>query len=79
MDVCECDLMDVHAHSKFSDKYRYILSVINVFSTFLHLVSLKSNREPSWRPKFGLYSMTLNILNEDGDLPGCAQIRAKHF
>ena len=41
MDVCECDLVDVRALGRFNDNYKYILSVIDVFSKFLHLVSLR--------------------------------------
>jgi len=32
MDVWECDLFDVEAFTKYNDNYRYILSVIDVFS-----------------------------------------------
>ena len=42
MDVWECDLVDVRALGRFNDNYKYILSVIDVFSKFLHLVPLKS-------------------------------------
>jgi len=38
MDVWECDLVDVQALAKFNDKYKYILSVIDVFSKFLYLI-----------------------------------------
>jgi len=40
-DIWECDLFDVRALGKFND-YKYILSVIDVFSEFLHLVPLRS-------------------------------------
>ena len=42
MDVWECDLADDKALGRFNDNYKYILSVIDVFSKFLHLVPLKS-------------------------------------
>ena len=42
MDVWEYDLLDVRDLSKFNHNYRYILSVIDVFSKFLHQVPLKS-------------------------------------
>ena len=42
MDVWECDLVDVQALGRFNDNYKYILSVIDVFSKFLHLVPLRS-------------------------------------
>jgi len=38
MDVWECDLVDVKALAKYNDKYVYVSSVIDVFTTFLHLV-----------------------------------------
>ena len=42
MDVWEWDLVDVRALGRFNDNYKYILSVIDVFSKFLHLVLLWS-------------------------------------
>jgi hypothetical protein len=42
MDVWECDLVDVQALSKFNDNFKYILSVIDVFSKFLYMIPLKS-------------------------------------
>jgi len=42
MDVWVCDLVDVRALGRFNDNYKYILSVIDVFSKFLHLVPLRS-------------------------------------
>ena len=41
MDVWECDLVDVQALRKFNDNFKYILSVIDVFSKFLHMIPLK--------------------------------------
>jgi hypothetical protein len=41
INVCECDLIDVQNFSKFNDKYKYLLSVIDVFSKFLHIVPLR--------------------------------------
>jgi transposase InsO family protein len=40
-DVWECDLIDIHNFSKY-DKYRYLLSVIDVFSKFLDIVPLRA-------------------------------------
>ena len=42
MDVWECDLVDVRALGRFNDNYKIILSVIDLFSKFLHLVPLRS-------------------------------------
>ncbi len=36
MEVCECDLMDMHSLSNYNDKYKYLLSEIDTFSKYLH-------------------------------------------
>jgi hypothetical protein len=41
MDVLECDLIDIQNVSKYNDNYRNLLSVIDVFSKFLHIVPLR--------------------------------------
>ena len=38
MDLRQCDAVDIRALGKFNDTYKGILSVIDVFSKFLHLV-----------------------------------------
>jgi len=38
--VCECDLVDVQGLSKYNDGVEYVLTVINVFSKFLHIIPL---------------------------------------
>jgi transposase InsO family protein len=47
MDVWECDLLDMQAHSKVNDNYRYLLRVIDIFSKFLHVIPLKSKTGPA--------------------------------
>ena len=42
LDVWECDLVDVRDLSKLNDNYEYILSFIDAFSKFLHLVPRRS-------------------------------------
>jgi len=42
MEVWECDLIDVQNLSKFKDNYKYLLSVLDLFSKFLHLVPLNT-------------------------------------
>jgi len=42
LDVWVADLVDVQEFSKFNDNYKYLLTVIYVFSKFLHIVPLKS-------------------------------------
>jgi len=41
-DVCESDLIDVQTFGKFNDNYKFLLTVIDVFSKLLHIVPLKS-------------------------------------
>jgi len=47
MDVWECDLLDVQAYAKYNDNYRYILSVIDVFSKYLHMIPIRTKSGPS--------------------------------
>jgi len=42
MDVWECDLVEVQAFSRHNDSVKYLLTVIDIFSKFLHMVPLKS-------------------------------------
>ena len=44
-DVWECDLLDVQSYAKY-DNFRYILSVIDVFSKFLYLIPVKTKSGP---------------------------------
>jgi hypothetical protein len=41
LDVWECDLIDIQNFSIYNDKNRYLLSVIDVFYKFLHIVPLR--------------------------------------
>ena len=41
IDVWECDLVDVQSLSRFNDGHKYILTVIDVFNKYLHMVPLK--------------------------------------
>jgi hypothetical protein len=47
MDVWECDLVDVQGLSKYKDGIKYLLSVTDIFSKYLHVVPLKSKTGPS--------------------------------
>jgi len=40
-DVWESDLVDVQGLSKYNDGVKYLLTVIDVFSKFLHIIPLK--------------------------------------
>jgi hypothetical protein len=61
LDIWECDSMDFQSLNKFNDNYTYLLTVIDVFSKFLHIVPLKSKTGPAvamafrsvlWDPKY---------------------------
>jgi transposase InsO family protein len=41
-DVWESDLVDVQGLTKYNDGVKYLLTVIDAFSKFLHIVPLKS-------------------------------------
>ena len=53
MDVWECDLIVVPNLARYNDSYRYILSAIDVFSKYLHLVPLKSKTGKAVAEAFG--------------------------
>jgi len=37
-EVWECDLIEVQAFGKFNDNYKYLMTVIDFFSNFFHIV-----------------------------------------
>jgi len=47
MHLWQCDILDVKSIAKYHDMYRYILSVIDVFSKYLHLVAVKTKSGPT--------------------------------
>ena len=51
-DVWECDLLVVQPYAKYNDNFRYILSVNDVFSTFLYLIPVKRKSGPAVASKF---------------------------
>jgi len=78
MDVWECDLLDVQAYAKYNENYKYIISVLDVFSKFLFLVPMKTRSGPELNTAF-LSILTMTRKNLCGDLYGYAGIRAKNF
>jgi transposase InsO family protein len=46
-DTWELDLMDVQNLAKYNDSHKYLLSAIDVFSKYLHIVPLKSKTGPA--------------------------------
>jgi len=78
MHVWECDLLDVQAYAKYNDNYRYILSVIDLF-TKIYISSPQRQRAVILSPRlFGPYSMALYI-QQDVVQYGFALIRARKF
>ena len=41
MDVWKCDMVDVQGFSKYNDRINDLLTVIEVFSKYLHVMPLK--------------------------------------
>ena len=78
--VWECSLVDVQAPSKYNHRMMYLLSVIDVFSKYLHVVPLKSKTGPAVIPSFNPLLMTQNTLNPYiGGRSGFRRIGAKIF
>ena len=75
LDVWECDLIDVQSLSKFNGNFKYLLTVIDVFSKFLHNISPKIKDRPhrnislsidSQRPEiFYTFTKTTTYLGAD--------------
>ena len=61
MDVWECDILDVQSLAKYNDMHRCILSVNDVFSNYLHLISVKTKSGPS------IASAFRSIFHDDDD------------
>jgi len=78
MDVWEFDLLDIQVYAKHNDDYKYILSVIDIFSKFLFLVPVKAKSSPAVTTAF------LSIFDYDrkklrGDTYGYARLRSRNF
>ena len=63
MDVWECDLLDVQSLAKYNDMHRYIVTVIDVYPKYLHLVPVKTKRGPS------IASAFRSIFHDDSRRP----------
>jgi hypothetical protein len=58
--VWECDLTDIQNLSRYNDKYRYLLYVIDVFSKFLHIVPLRSKAGTAVSTHFDLFFQNIH-------------------
>jgi hypothetical protein len=75
MEVWDCDLLDMHSLAKFNGMYRYILSVIDVFSKYVHLLPVKTKSGPAMNSSF----LSL-FYDDDSRLPVfVVQTSAKNF
>jgi hypothetical protein len=63
MEVWECDLVDVQSLLKYKDDYRYLLTVIDVFSKFPHRLTLRVKTGKAVASAFLSVLGTRNILN----------------
>jgi hypothetical protein len=68
MNVWECDLLDMQAHSKVNDNFRYLLTVIDVFSKFIHVESTKSKDGPSGHLRFSIVIQRPKIFSKTSSL-----------
>jgi len=75
MEVWECGLVDVQVLSKDNDTIKNLLSVIDVFSKYLHVVPPKSKTGTSVTAAFHSGLKTADTRNPySGDRSGCRRI-----
>jgi hypothetical protein len=48
----ECDSLGVKANAKYNGNYKYILSLVDVFSKFLHMIPIQTKSGPSFASAF---------------------------
>lgn len=53
LDVWECDLVDVRSLSGSNDGYTYLLTVIDVFTKYMHVVPLRAKTGTAVAAAFG--------------------------
>jgi len=61
MDLWEADLVDVQALAKHNDGHRYLLTVIDDFTKYLHIVPLKSKTAKAVSEAFETVLMMISI------------------
>ena len=79
MDVWEADLLDVQNVSKFNDNYKYLLTVIDVFSKFLHVVPLQFKTGQTVASAFQSVFTDKKYSKPYKQRPLCEQIRVNSF
>ena len=79
MNVWECDLVDVQGISKFNDGIKYLLSAIDVFSKYLHVVPLIWKTGSYVTVPFQSVLKTADTRNPyAGGLSGCRRIEERN-
>ena len=80
MDIWDCDLVDVQGLNKYKNGIKYLLSVIDVFSKYLHVVTLKSTTVPSVTSAVQPFLNDPKYSNPIRSRPICVQTdRGKEF
>jgi hypothetical protein len=79
LDVWECDLIDVQAFGKFNYNYKYLLTVIDVFSKFLYIVPLKSKSRTAVTFAFKSIIENLKYSKPIQSRSGFGRVREKNF
>ena len=77
MEVWESEMLDVQNISKFNNNYKYLLTVIDVFSKFLFVVPLTSKTGQTVTAAFQTISTYKKYSERYNDFHSiCGQIRA---
>ena len=63
VEIWECDILEMQSLAKYNDTYVYVLSVIEVFSKYLHLVPIKTKSGPA------VTSVFRSVLHDDSHRP----------
>jgi hypothetical protein len=79
LDVWECHLLDVQSLSKFKDADKYVTTVIDTFSKFLHMVPLKSKTGTAVESAFQSILKTPKYSNPVHRRPVWVRTETKNF
>jgi hypothetical protein len=55
LDLWQSDLSDLQIFAKYNNNYRYALSVIDIFSKYLHLVPIKTKTDSTVAEAYGSF------------------------
>jgi len=75
----ECDLVDVQGLSKYNDGVKYLLTVIDVFSIFLHIIPLITKTGKAVTTAFqSIFEGPIYLKLHEDVLSGCARIEGRN-